>query len=180
MKLLFDLFPVILFFAAYKFGDLYIATGVAIVASIAQIVYLKLRGKVVESMQWAGLVIIVVFGGMTLLFHDETFIKWKPTVLYMAFCVALLVARYAMNKNLIEAMMKAQLKLPTAIWDRLNFAWAAFFASMAALNIVIAYRFPTDVWVNFKLFGTMGLTLVFVIAQGLYLGRYVQDDSAGS
>jgi intracellular septation protein len=177
MKILFDLFPILLFFIAYKFADLYVATGVAIAASIAQIVYLKLRGKTVEPMQWAGLAIIVVFGGMTLFFHNETFIKWKPSVLYAAFAIALLVARYGVQKNLIEAMMSKQIRLPGAVWERLNLAWAAFFIAMAGLNLVIAYQYSTDVWVNFKLFGTMGMTLAFVVAQALYLGRYVQEES---
>jgi intracellular septation protein len=177
MKLLFDLFPVILFFAAYKAFDLYVATGVAIAASIAQIVYLKVRGKPVETMQWASLVIIVIFGGMTLLLHDETFIKWKPSILYFCFFAALIGGRMFMQKNFIKSLMGAQLKLPEPVWDKLNMAWAVFFLSMAVLNLVVAYQFSTDTWVNFKLFGTMGLTLAFVIAQGLYLGRYIQDEA---
>lgn len=178
MKLLFDLFPVILFFAAFKVYDIYVATGVAIVASIAQIAWLLARGRPVAGMQWAGLAIIVVFGGMTLLLHDETFIKWKPTVLYGAFALALLVARYGFRKNLIEAMMGAQVRLPVPIWHRLNLAWAAFFVVMAAANLFVAFTFSTDTWVNFKLFGTMGLTLAFIVAQALYISRFVQEDAS--
>ncbi len=174
-RFLFDLFPLILFFVAYKAVDIYAATAVAIVASIAQIGWLKLRGRKVDNMQWVGLGIIVVFGGMTLLFHDETFIKWKPTVLYGLFAVALLAGRYLFGRNLIEAMMSAQVRLPAPIWDRLNLAWVAFFAALGVLNIVIAYRFSTDVWVNFKLFGSLGLTLLFVIGQALYFSRHMQE-----
>jgi intracellular septation protein len=175
-KLLFDLFPIILFFAAYKLGDIYVATAVAIVASIAQLGWLKARRRKIENMQWASLGIIVVFGGMTLLFQDETFIKWKPTVLYGLFAGALFVYRLMAGRNLIQMMMGKQVTLPDAIWERLNLAWSAFFAAMAALNLFVAYGFSTDVWVNFKLFGTLGLTLAFVVLQALYIGRYVEDE----
>lgn len=178
MRMLFDLFPVILFFVAYKLGDIYLATGVAIVASVAQIGWLKLRRQPVDNMQWVSLAIIVVFGGMTLLLHDETFIKWKPTVLYGLFAVALLVSRHAFGRNLIEAMMGKQVKLPAPIWDRLNLAWILFFAGLGVLNIVIAYRFSTDAWVNFKLFGSLGLTVLFVIGQALWFSRHVIEEDA--
>ena len=177
MKMLFDLFPVILFFVAYKVADIYVATGVAIIASIAQIGWLKLRRHPVENMQWVSLAIIVVFGSMTLLLHDETFIKWKPTVLYGLFAVALGVSRYALDKNLIEAMMNKQVKLPDPVWNRLNLAWIAFFALLGLLNILIAYRFSTDVWVNFKLFGSLGLTVLFVIGQALYFSRHIEEEA---
>ena len=178
MKLLFDMFPVILFFIAYKMGDIFVATGVAIAASLAQIAWLKLRRHPVENMQWVSLGIIVVFGGMTLVLHDETFIKWKPTVLYAAFAVALLVGRYMMGRNLITAMMGKQVRLPEPVWDRLNIAWVVFFVVLAVLNLVFAFRFSTDVWVNFKLFGSLGLTVLFVIAQAFYFSRHVLEDES--
>lgn len=177
-KLLFDLLPVLLFFVAYKAANLYVATAVAIVASLAQIAWLRLRGRPVEGMQWAGLGIIVVFGGMTLLFQDETFIKWKPTVLYALFCAVLLGARYGLRRNLIRLAMEKTVQVPPPVWDRLNLAWAAFFAAMAGLNLWVAYGFSTEVWVNFKLFGTLGLTLAFVVAQALYMGRHVIEPPA--
>ncbi len=176
MKLLSDLLPVILFFVAYKFGDIYVATAVAIAASVLQIGWLKWRRRPVDGMQWASLAIVAVFGGMTLLLHDETFIKWKPTVLYGAFAVALVVSRYGFGRNLIRSMLGKQLVLPEPVWDRLNLAWTLFFAALGALNVWIAYRFSTDTWVNFKLFGSMGLTLAFVVAQAFYLGRYMTED----
>ncbi len=177
MKLLFDLFPVVLFFVAYKASGIYVATAVAIVASIAQIGWLLVRGRRVEGMQWTSLAIIVLFGGMTLLLQDETFIKWKPTVLYGLFAVVLGGAQLVFGRNLIRSAMGKQIALPDAIWSRLNALWAAFFVLMAALNLYVAYRFPTDTWVNFKLFGTTGLTLAFVLAQALYVGRHVQEES---
>lgn len=176
MKLLFDLFPVILFFVAYKLADLYVATAVAIVATLVQIGWLRLRGKAVETMQWASLAIIIVFGGMTLLFQDETFIKWKPTVLYGLFCVGILGYRVLSGQNAIRKLMGSQVQLPDLAWDRLNVAWAVFFAAMGAANLAVAYGFSTDTWVNFKLFGTLGLTFVFVIGQAFYMSRFIAED----
>jgi intracellular septation protein len=176
MKLLFDLFPIILFFVAYKLVDIYAATAVAIAASFAQIGWLKLRAKPIEPMQWTGLAIIAVFGGLTLLWHDETFIKWKPTVLYGLFALVLAGGRLFFGRDLIRAAMGKQLSLPDPVWTRLNLAWMLFFAVMAVLNIAVAYSFSTDAWVNFKLFGTLGLTLVFVIAQGFYLSRFLEEE----
>ena len=177
MKLLFDLFPIILFFAAYKLADIYVATAVAIATTVAQILWLRATRKPVENMQWASLAIIVVFGGMTLLFKDETFIKWKPTVLYGLFAATLLGARLMAGRNLIRSMMGKQMTLPDGVWDRLNLAWVLFFVFLGLLNLFVAYRFATDTWVNFKLFGTLGLTLAFVVAQALYVGRHVQDEA---
>lgn len=176
MKILFDLFPIILFFVAYKLVDIYTATAVAIAASVLQIAWLMLRGRRVEPMQWAGLAIIVVFGGMTLFLQDENFIKWKPTVLYGLFALVLGAGRLFFGRNLIRSAMSKQLALPDDVWGRLNSAWMVFFAAMAALNLYVAYGFSTDVWVNFKLFGTLGLTLLFVVAQAFYVGRFVQEE----
>lgn len=174
MKLLFDLFPVILFFAAYKAADVYVATWVAIAATIGQIAWLKARGRPVETMQWVSLILIVVFGGMTLLFRDETFIKVKPTVLYALFAVILLATERVIGRNPLRAMMGAQFDVPDAIWQRLTWLWAAFFAMMAVLNLYIANNFSLDFWVDFKLFGTLGLTFVFIVAQGLWLARHIK------
>lgn len=173
MKLLFDLFPVIVFFVAFKVADIYVATGVAIAATFAQIAWVWFRHRKVENMLWVSLAIIVVFGGATLLLHDETFIKWKPTVLYWAFAAVLIGARYAFGKNLIRSMVGQQLTLPEPVWDKLNLSWAGFFLVMGCLNLFVAFRFSTDVWVNFKLFGGMGLMLLFALGQGLMLSRYV-------
>ena len=175
MKLLFDLLPIVLFFIAFKVSGIYVATAVAIAASVLQIAWLKLSGRRVDGMQWASLAIISVFGGMTLLLHDEGFIKLKPTILYSVFAIALLFSRYALKKNLISTMLGKQIQLPQRIWERLNLAWTAFFIAMAALNIYVANTFPTETWVNFKVFGAMGLTITFVIAQALYLSRHMQE-----
>jgi intracellular septation protein len=174
MKFLFDIFPVVLFFAAFKLAGIYVATAVAIAATFAQVGWLRLRGRKVEPMLWASLAIIVVFGGATLALQDETFIKWKPTVLYWLFG-AVLAGATAFGRNLIRAVLAEQVRLPDPVWSRLNWSWVAFFAFMGAANLYVAYSFPTDLWVNFKLFGGVGLMLLFVILQSLFLARYVED-----
>lgn len=177
MKLFFDLLPVTLFFAAYKLAGIFVATGVAIAATFLQIGWAWLRHRKVETMQWISLGVIVVFGGATLLLHDETFIKWKPTVLYWLIAAGLLVSSHAFGKNPMRAVLGAQFSLPEPIWTRLNASWAGFFALMGALNLFVAYRFSTDAWVNFKLFGFTGLMLIFVVAQALLLSRHATDEA---
>ena len=178
MKFLFDIFPVVLFFIAFKLYDIYVATAVAIAASFAQIGWVWMRHRKVENMLWVSLGVIVVFGGATLLLKDETFIKWKPTVLYWLFSAALAVAALAFRKNLIRAMMEKQVMLPDPVWNKLLASWIAFFVVMGALNLFVAYNFSTDAWVNFKLFGGIGLMLVFVVLQALMLARYIEDKKA--
>jgi intracellular septation protein len=175
MKLLIDFFPIILFFAAFKAWGIYAATAVAIVATIVQIAYLRFKTGKVETMQWVSLGVIVVFGGATLLAHDENFIKWKPTVLYWLMGGALLVGLVLFKKNFIKSLMGAQMQLPDSVWNTLNWAWTGFFAVMGVLNLWVAFNFDTDTWVNFKMFGGIGLMLAFVVGQALYLGRYLKE-----
>ena len=177
MKLLFDLFPVILFFAAFKLGDIYIATAVAIIATFAQIGWVWFKHRKVDTMLWVSLGIIAVMGGLTLLLHDETFIKWKPTILYWFFALAFGISKLLLKKNLIRTLLAEQLTLPENIWQRLNWSWFGFFLFMGFANLAVAFAFglSTDTWVNFKLFGGMGLMLLFVIAQGLLLSKYVEE-----
>jgi intracellular septation protein len=174
MKFLFDFFPIILFFIAFKIADIYVATGVAIAATFVQVGWLKLRGRRVEPMLWASLAIIAVFGGATLVLQDETFIKWKPTVLYWLFG-AVLAGALVFRRNLIRVMLSEQVQLPDPVWSRLNWSWIVFFAFMGALNLYVAYNYSTDHWVNFKLFGGMGLMLLFVLAQALVLSRFIEE-----
>jgi intracellular septation protein len=177
MKLLFDLFPVILFFGAYSLSrDIFLATGVAIVATFAQVAFSWLRHRKVDAMLWVSLVIITVMGGATLLFHNKTFILWKPTALYWFFALALAGAHWLRGINLIQKLMGAQMNLPPAVWTRLLFAWAIFFVAMGLINLYVAFNYSEPAWVKFKLFGTLGLTLAFAIAQGLYLSRHLEKD----
>ena len=175
MKLFLDFFPVVLFFVAYKFAGIYVATGVAIVATIVQIAYAHFVLKKVEPMMWGSMAIILIFGGLTLFLHNPTFIKWKPTVLYWAMGGTLAIGAL-LGRNFLRKIMEAQLQLPDAIWSRLNWAWVSFFAFMGVLNIYIAYNYSEETWVNFKLFGGMGLMFLFVLAQGLMLARYMPED----
>ena len=175
MKFLFDLFPVILFFVAFKIYGIYVATAVAIAATFAQIGWVLARGRKVDNMLWVSLAVIVVFGGATLLLEDPTFIKWKPTVLYWLFGAALLIADFGFRKNLIKAMMGKQMTLPEAVWRKLSLSWVGFFAVMGVLNLYVAFNFSENDWVNFKLFGGMGLMFAFIILQALVLAKYVDS-----
>ncbi len=200
MKFIFDLFPVIVFFIAYKLGDaapaathallahlglpgipadkpgIYLATLVAIVATFLQVAWVRFKGRKVEPMLWISLAIIVVMGGATLWLHDEAFIKWKPTVLYWVFSGAIFGAA-AGGKNLIRSLMNAEVELPGSAWNLLNLSWGAFFALMGVLNLLVAFNFSTDVWVDFKLFGSLGLMLVFVLAQTIFISRHLDKQN---
>lgn len=176
MKFLFDLFPVILFFIAYKAGGIYAATAVGIVATVAQIAWLWFKGRKIDTMLWISLAVISVFGGLTLILQDENFIKWKPTVLYWLFAATLLGGKLFFGRNLMKALLGEQLALPEVAWSRLNGWWAAFFAFMGVANLFVAFNFSTDDWVNFKLFGATGLMLAFVLAQGLFLSKYLGEN----
>ena len=178
MKFLFDLFPIILFFAAFKAFDIYVATGVVIAATMAQIGWVWHRHGKVDTMLWVSLALVVVFGGATLILHDETFIKWKPTILYWLFAVTLFGSAQFFGKNLIRAMLDKQVELPEMLWPRLNYAWMSFFAVMGVLNLYVAFNYSTDTWVSFKLFGGMGLMILFIILQGVVLAKYIPEEKA--
>lgn len=173
MQLLADYFPLILFFVAYKVQGIYAATAVAIVASIAQIAYFAARRRV-SAVHWLSFAIIVVFGGATLLLQDETFIKWKPTVLYALFGLVLAAGKLAFRRDLIAGLLK-DVSLPATVWSAVTWSWVGFFAAMAVANWYVAFHFPTDTWVNFKVWGGIGLVLAFAIAQGLWLARHMQE-----
>ncbi|HSN19933.1 MAG TPA: septation protein A [Usitatibacter sp.] len=175
MKFLFDFLPLILFFAAFKVAGIFVATAVAIAATVVQIGWALARRKKVAGMQWTSLAVIVVFGGATLLLHDETFIKWKPTVLYWTGGAAFL-ASLALRRNLARSIMGAEIELPEAIWTRLCVAWGVFFLFAGVLNLYVAYNFPTGFWVNFKVFGSLALIAAFVIAQSFWISRYLPDE----
>jgi intracellular septation protein len=175
LKLLFDFFPVILFFVAFKFSDIFVATAVAIAATVMQIGWVLARRRRVTNMQWTSLVIIVIFGGATLLLRDETFIKWKPTVLYWLAGVTFL-GGLAFRVNLVKAVMAEGLTLPEPVWTRLAIAWGVFFLFKGSLNLWVAYHYSTETWVNFKLFGGMGLMIAFVVAQAFWISRHLPDE----
>ncbi len=174
MKFLYDLFPVILFFLAYKLADIYVATGVAIAASVVQVAWSRWRHGRVEKMYWVTLGLVVLFGGLTLLLRDPVFIKWKPTVVNWLFAAAFLGSGLFMKRNLLQRMMSHAVTLPDPVWKRLNLAWVTFFFLAGAANLYVAYHFAEETWVNFKLFGMLGLTLLFLLAQGFYLSRYIE------
>jgi intracellular septation protein len=209
MKFLFDLFPVILFFIVFKLGETHqeaahalaiqymgglvaggslspeqspimLATAVGIVATVLQIVYLLVRGRKVDGMLWLSLGVIVVMGGLTIYFHDENFIKWKPTILYFAFALALLVAQLGFRTNLMRKVMEEQVKLPESVWARVGYAWIGFFVFQGVLNLVMAFvvfKGNTSAWVSYKMFGATGLFFAFVVIQTLMLSKHITEDA---
>ncbi|MEJ7138586.1 septation protein A [Amphibiibacter pelophylacis] len=206
MKLLLDFLPVLLFFVTYKIahGDpaqaaalatqslgfltaggvftpeqapIVLATGVVIIATLIQVLVLMALRRRVEPMVWVSLVLVVVMGGATIWFHSDAFIKWKPTLLYWGMGLALLGGRFIWKKNLVQTVMGASMRLPESAWTKLLLSWVGFFAAMGVLNLIVAAQFSTDAWVNFKLFGSLGLTLAFVVGQGLFLARHIQPGS---
>ena len=178
MKLFLDFFPIILFFVAFKFAGIYVATAVAIAATLIQIGYLHFKHGKVEAMQWISLGVIVLFGGATLISHNDTFIRWKPTVLYWLMGGALLVGQMFFKKNLIKSLMGAQMELPEHVWRVMSWSWTGFFAVMGVVNLWVAFNYDLNTWVNFKLFGGIGLMVLFVIGQALFLGKYIKTDEA--
>jgi intracellular septation protein len=209
-KLLFDYIPLILFFLVYKVagmhpeaaytlaqtylgplvagaelkadqGPIMLATVVVIVATVCQILYLKMRGQKVDTMLWVTATIVVIMGGATIYFHDENFIKWKPTILYWVMAAMLAFTQYVLRKNMMRQVMETQVKLPDPIWSRLGLAWILFFALLGAINLVVAYViFPgnLDAWVNFKVYGITALLFVFIIGQSIMLGKYMEEEAA--
>jgi len=205
MKLLFDFLPIILFFATFKFAEsrkdeaaafasdhlgalvsggvvgpdvapVLLATVVVVAATLLQVLYLLSRGRKVDLMLWVSLGLVVVLGGATVWFQNETFIKWKPTMLYWAMALAFMLGPLLFGKNLLRVLIGEQLVLPEPVWVRLNWSWIGFFAFMGLANLVVAYNFSTDAWVNFKLFGGIGLMLLFTLAQGFYLSHHLPHD----
>lgn len=201
MKLLFDLFPVILFFATYKFFSngngsnacladqavqlpwtqepILLATSVAIAATLVQVAWVKYRHGKVDGMLWVSFAIITVFGGASIYFHNPTFIQWKPTILYWVFAFALAGTPIFTGRNLIRTALEDKMKLPDDIWGRLNMSWVIFFFAVGLANIAAVQYLSCDAWVNFKMFGTSVLMLMFIFAQAAMLAKYVEEDKEG-
>ena len=206
MKILFDFLPIALFFGMFKYAEgnkdwaagtatdwlgfmvsggivgpaeapVLLATVVVIVATLAQIVWLKLRGQKVDLILWVSLALVTALGSATIYFHSENFIKWKPTVLYWVMGASLLVGQLIFGKNGIKSLMGAQMSLPDPVWRKVNFSWVGFFAVMGVINLWVAFNFPTSTWVNFKLFGSMGLMLLFILAQAFFLNKHIKADT---
>ena len=205
MKILFDFLPIILFFGMFKYAEgntewaartatewlgfmvsggvvgtaeapVLLATVVVILATLAQILWLVVRGRKIDTMLWVSLGLVTLLGGATIYFHSESFIKWKPTVLYWVMGAALLIGQLVFGKNGIKSLMGAQMTLPEPVWRTLNYSWVGFFVLMGLLNLWVAFSFPTATWVNFKLFGGMGLMLAFVLGQAVLLNKHMKTE----
>ncbi|TVR59540.1 MAG: septation protein A [Candidatus Competibacteraceae bacterium] len=180
MKLLVDFLPILLFFVAYQLTDIYVATGVLIVAALAQVSWIWLRQRRIEKLPLITAGLVLVLGGATLALRDPLFVQWKPTLVNWLFALAFLGSHVIGQKTLLERMLGGQLELPTPVWVKLSFAWALFFFAMGVANLYVAYTFTENAWVNFKLFGMMGLTLLFVLAQAVYMSRHLETDDIPS
>ena len=176
MHALFEYLPLVIFFIFYKLFDLYWATGALIVLSALQIIYYIVRQKPVPKRNWIFFALILVFGGLTIFFHDDTFLKWKVTIINVFFASALLISRYALNNNIIKQFLQESMELPKAIWDKLNIAWALFFLLCGGLNWYVAFHFEQETWVNFKVFGLTGLTFIFAISSIASLYKFLPQD----
>ena len=206
MKILFDFLPLVLFFGSFKYAEAHaewaaafasehfgflvsggivgateapvlLATVVVIIATALQVGVQLARGKKVDLMLWITFALVTVLGGATIWFHNATFIKWKPSVLYWAMGLSFLISQAIFHKNLLQTLIGAQLELPATVWKRLNVAWIGFFTFMGLLNLYVAYSFSTSTWATFKAFGATGLMLVFTLAQGIYLSRHMKPEA---
>lgn len=178
MKLLFDFFPIVLFFLAYKFYGIYSATAIAMISSFIQVFFYRIKHQRYEKLHVISLALITVLGAATLFFHNPWFIKWKPTGIYWLSSLVFLGSAFFGKKTIIQKMMDTNVNLPTKIWKRLNYAWSLYFIAMGALNLYVAYHYSTDIWVNFKLFGGVGCMLLFVFIQALYLTKHAIEPSS--
>ena len=178
MKLLTDFLPILIFFIFYRMFDIYVATQVLMDAMVLQIVLMKLFRRPVEKMHWITLGLVMVFGGLTLGLHNPEFIMWKPTVINWLFAAALLFSECFMAKGLMRRMLGSVADFPDAVMVRLNYAWVLFLIGAGVLNLYVAYNYPESTWVDFKLFGLTGLSIVFVIGQSLYLARHMPEEEA--
>ncbi|WP_291009440.1 septation protein A [Hydrogenophaga sp.] len=175
MRFLIDFFPIALFVGAYKLHDIYTATAVLMAATVVQTGLIYAIDRKLQTLHKVTLVLVIVFGVLTLALHDERFIKWKPTVLYASMAIVLGAALWGWKKNFLQILLGSQLSLPEAVWARLTVIWIIYFLFMAALNAYVAAYYSTEAWVNFKLWG-YAFPVVFIVGQGLYISRYLKDD----
>ena len=177
MRFLIDFLPIVLFVAAYKLYDIYTATAVLMAATVVQTGIIYALDRKLQTSHKVTLVLVLVFGVLTLVLQDERFIKWKPTVLYASMAIVLGAALWIWKKNFLQLMLGSQLTLPAPVWGRLTVIWIAYFLFMAAINAYVAAYYSTEAWVNFKLWG-YAFPVIFIVGQGFYISRYLKDDDS--
>jgi len=175
MKILIDFFPILLFFGAYKFYDIYVGTAVLMAATVVQMSLIYGIDRKLLVIHKITLALILTFGTLTLVLQDDRFIKWKPTVLYAAMAIGLAVAIWVMKKNFLKLLLGSQMALPEPVWQRLNVVWVVYCVFMSLLNAYVVAYYSTEVWVNFKLWG-YAFPLIFIVGQGFYISRYLTPD----
>ncbi len=173
-KLLLDFLPIVLFFVAYKYFNLMIATEVAIIASLVQLIWLHIATGKIQKINLISFLSILILGGATLLLKNEIFVKWKPTVVYWALAIALFCSHIFGSKTLLQRLGEGSVNLPSKIWSQLNLSWSSFFLVLGMANLYVVYNFSTSAWVNFKLFGTLGLTILFIVLQSIYMAKHIK------
>lgn len=176
MKQFLDFLPLIVFFAFYKLYDIYVASGALIVATALALVFTWFKYRKIEKMTLITFLMVLVFGTLTLVFHNDLFIKWKVTIIYSLFALALLISQLVLKKPLVQRMLGKEITLPDRVWNNLNLAWAVFFLACGLANIYVAFWLPQSVWVNFKVFGLTALTLVFTLLSGVYIYRHMPEE----
>lgn len=175
MKILIDFFPILLFFGAFKLYDIYVGTAVLMAATLIQMGLIYTIDRKLQVMHKVTLTLVLLFGTLTLVLHDDRFIKWKPTVLYAAMGIGLAIAVWVLKKNFLKMLLGSQMTLPDAVWRRLNVVWVVYCAFMSLINGYVAAYYSTDAWVNFKLWG-YAFPLIFIVGQGFYIARYLSSD----
>lgn len=177
MKLLLDFLPIVIFFGVYKYtGDIITATAVLIPATLLQMGYTWFKEKRIEKMQLVTLILVIVMGGATVALQDKTFIQWKPTVVNWLFGIVFLGSQFIGSKTIVERIMAGNIDLPNHAWRTLNLSWVIFFLLMGVINLWVAYNFSEEIWVDFKLFGMLGLTIIFIVLQGVYMSRHMKSN----
>jgi intracellular septation protein len=179
LKTIIELFPVVFFFAAFKLtNDMFKATAVAIVCAVLQVGLMKWQKIQIKPIHWFSAGLVIILGGISIYVHNPMFLKWKFSVLEWCLGAAILIGQFAFNKNMLKLLLGQELTLPDGVWKKLGLMWAAFFIFLGILNIYIAYQYDDAVWVNFKTYGSLGLTMAFMLVQSLWISRHMQDDTA--
>lgn len=178
MQSFLEFLPLVVFYVVWKFSDIYWATGSLILMSALHVLFFIVQRKPVPTKAWIFFGLIAVFGGLTIYLQDDTFLKWKVTIINGVFALALVISQYVFKQNIIKKFLGESLSLPEKVWTNLNLSWAAFFAFCAILNLYVAFNFEQETWINFKVFGLTGLMIIFSISSIFALYKYLPKEES--